>query len=161
MPFYCGLVGGLAPESSTTNKEVPGVVRLTSNLSANQSSVIASKNYVTIRQKNGTYAIADGVTSAGKTSDFTRLSTVRITNAVVDYVRAVADPYIGEPNTTEKRNALEGQILEVLGLLQAYKMSMLTSNQDIIDGNIRIALSIVPVFEIRRINLIISLRPSL
>lgn len=164
---YCGLVASLEPESSTTNKEIPGLVSMVSNLSANQSSAIASKNYVTIRQKSGRYTIADGVTMAGKSSDFTRLTTVRITNQVVDSIRIVADPYIGEPNTLEKRNALRDQCEEVLdllrqdGVIQAYKLELLALTQDIIDGNLKIALSIVPAFEIRRINLVISLKPSL
>ena len=164
---YCGLVSSLAANISTTNKAIPGVVGVTKSMSANHSAAIARKHYVTLRQKANNYVVADGITAAGSDSYFTRLTTTRITNEVIQQVRAVSDPYIGEPNTVEKRNALEGQINEILslmqqdGMIQAFKMQLLTTTQDIIDGNIKIALSIVPAFEIRRINLVISLKPSL
>lgn len=164
---YCGLVSSLAANISTTNKAIPGIVGVTKSMSANHSASIARKHYVTLRQKANNYVVADGITAAGSDSYFTRLTTTRITNEVIQQVRAVSDPYIGEPNTVEKRNALEGQINEILslmqqdGMIQAFKMQLLTTTQDIIDGNIKIALSIVPAFEIRRINLVISLKPSL
>ena len=164
---YCGLVSSLAANVSTTNKAIPGVVGVTKPMSANHSAAIARKHYVTLRQKTNNYVVADGITAASSDSYFTRLTTTRITNEVIQQVRAVSEPYIGEPNTVEKRNALEGQINEILsllqqdGMIQAFKMQLLTTTQDIIDGNIKIALSIVPAFEIRRINLVISLKPSL
>jgi hypothetical protein len=164
---YAGTDAALPSNSSTTNKQIKGLNGMFKTLSASQISKLAYNNLVTLRCRNGEYYIADGVTTAGKSSDYTRLTTVKIANDVIKAVRDVSEPYIGEPNTIEKRNALSDQIEEMLdllradGIIQAFKSQVLATDQDILDGNVKIALSIVPVFELRRINLIISLRPSL
>lgn len=164
---YAGTDAALPSNSSTTNKQIKGLNGMFKALSASQISKLAYNNLVTLRCRNGEYYIADGVTTAGKSSDYTRLTTVKIANEVIKAVRDVSEPYIGEPNTVEKRNALSDQIEEMLdllradGIIQAFKSQVLATDRDILDGNVKIALSIVPVFELRRINLIISLRPSL
>jgi hypothetical protein len=164
---YAGTDAALPAQSSTTNKQIKGLNGMTTNLSASQISKLSYNNFVTLRCRNGQYFIADGVTTAGRDSDYTRLTTVKIANSVIKAVRDVSEPYIGEPNTVEKRNALNDQIEEMLdllrgdGVIQAFKSQVLASDQDILDGNVKIALSIVPIFELRRINLVISLKPSL
>lgn len=162
---YCGLVESLNSESSTTNKAIPGIRAFDATLSSSQCSALSLKNYVTLRKRKGVYVVCDGLTTAGADSDYTRLTTIRITNEVVESVRDVGDPYIGEPNTTASRNALQAQIKEMLAQMQAAgKISgfidpeLVCSTQDIIDGNLKILIAFFPVFELRRINLVIALR---
>lgn len=162
---YCGLVQSLNSESSTTNKAIPGIRAFDATLSSSQCSALSLKNYVTLRKRKGVYVVCDGITTAGADSDYTRLTTIRITNEVVESVRDVGDPYIGEPNTTASRNALQAQIKEMLAQMQAAgKISgfidpeLVCSTQDIIDGNLKILIAFFPVFELRRINLVIALR---
>lgn len=164
---YAGTDAALPANSSTTNKTIRGLQGTSRLLSASQISKLSFNNLVTLRSRNGSYYIADGVTTAGTASDFTRLTTVKITNSIIKAVRDVAEPYIGEPNTIERRNALNDQIEEILdllktdGMIQAFKSQVLATDRDVLDGNLQIALSIVPVFELRRINLVIALKPSL
>lgn len=162
---YCGLVQTLNSESSTTNKSIPGIVNFEATLSTSQCSALSVKNYVTMRKRKGVYVVSDGLTTAGSDSDYTRLTTIRITNELVESVREVGDPYIGEPNTTASRNALQAQIKELLAQMQsAGKITsyldpeLVCSTQDIIDGNLKILIAFFPVFELRRINLVIALR---
>ena len=162
---YCGLVQTLNSESSTTNKSIPGIINFEATLSTSQCSALSVKNYVTMRKRKGVYVVSDGLTTAGSDSDYTRLTTIRITNELVESVRDVGDPYIGEPNTTASRNALQAQIKELLAQMQsAGKITsyldpeLVCSTQDIIDGNLKILIAFFPVFELRRINLVIALR---
>jgi hypothetical protein len=164
---YAGLISILPSYSSPTNKVIPGVVMQTFKLSASQIQALTEKNYVVPRTRNGRVVVSDAVTTAPDTSDFVRLSTVRIVNDAVNLVREICDPYIGEPNTLPRRNALQTQIDTALkgmirrGALNDYRFSVKASLADQMDGNIRIILDLVPVFETRRIFVTVALKPSL
>lgn len=164
---YAGLISILPSYSSTTNKVVQGALWQIYALSPNQIRDLVNKHYVVPRVRNGRIVITDGITAAPDASDFVRLSTVRIVNDAVNLVREICEPYIGEPNTLARRNALETQIDTALkgmirrGALNDYRFSVKASLADQLDGNMRIALDLVPVFEIRRIFVTVALKPSL
>lgn len=160
--YYAGFYSALPSNSSPTNKELKGV-RTPFRISKTKLNSLAKLKYVAVKQKEAAIKISDAPTSARNDSDFTRLTTVRIIKDVIDAVRKVAEPYIGEPNTAVARVALETGIVRELALLQstgfiqrfAAKVSATTTQQ--IQGDATVELTIVPAFELRKITVITSL----
>lgn len=168
---YAGLVTTLEPQNSTTNHQFD-VLGLRYTLSESQHNQLAGAGYVTFEARinsNGskTYKVKDGTTASLKTSDYNRLSTVRITHYVVQQIRNVADKYIGLPNGLAQRNSLATEIQAALdnirdaGIVNDFKFEMYSSVRDQVMGNVFITLELVPAFEMRRILTTVALRPSL
>jgi hypothetical protein len=171
---YAALTSTLNAEVATTNKQVPGVLGLRYILSEAQHNQLVGGRYVTFDQKviagsNGyitRIVVKDGVTAALATSDYTRLSTVRIVHASVQVVRRKADPYIGMPNGLAQQNALYAEIqsaldkLKELGVIQRFKFEIYSSAQDKVLGNAFITLELVPQFEVRKFMTSVVLRAA-
>lgn len=169
---YAAITSALAPEAATTNKELP-VTGMRYRLSEAQHNQLAGKAYVTFESKtlNTTagrrFTVKSGVTAGLLTSDYTRLSTVRITHATVQQIRKAADKYIGLPNSLAQRNSLATEIQSTLdlmktaGVLQNFRFEIYSSIQDQVLGNAFITLELVPAFELRKIFTTVTLRPSL
>ena len=157
----------LPPKSAPTNKILPGAAALEYNLSPAQLDDLCSKNIVSFRSKANRIVVTDAITSAGRNSDFTRLSTVRIVNDAIQAIRDVADPFIGEPNDLPQQNALKTAINSALdamvkdGALRGFQFNLSASMQDYIDGTMKIDVELVPAFELRKIKTTVSLKPSL
>jgi hypothetical protein len=167
---YAALVSGLRPESAPTNKTVAGVKAIRFDFSLRQLSQLTGKKIVTFRIKNGAQlVVTDGITTAptiqiaGKTreSDYARLSTLRITQLSIQVVREAVEPYIGESNQMPSYNALNTSIKSALekireaGVINGYKFTIanVTARLD----QATIILSIVPAFEMRRVDVEVSL----
>ncbi len=168
---YAGLIASLAPQSSTTNKQVGGVVQL-KLLSARQANDLTGMRHVTMYSRSNGLTVASGVTGAHNVtryvrSDYVRLSTVRIVHATVDLIRSAANKYIGEPNNAPQMNALDAEIDQLLlsmkgqGALNAYSFSISSTPDQRVLGELDINLTLVPAFEITQINLVVSLSKEL
>lgn len=168
---YAGLMTSLAPQSSTTNKQVGGVVQL-KLLSAKQANDLVGIRHVTMYSRSSGLTVASGVTGAHNVtryvrSDYVRLTTVRIVHATVDLIRSVANKYIGEPNNAPQMNALDAEIDQVLlsmkgsGALNGYSFSISSTPDQRVLGILDINLTLVPAFEITTINLVVSLSKEL
>lgn len=169
-----GFVSTLSPESAPTNKVLPYVLGLRYSYGLPQLNRLVSKRFIVFRQKqvpnnpNATMVVVeDAPTAAAPTSDWQRLSTVRSVKACVDAVKEAADPFIGEPNSVDKRNALSAAIakrldaLKQAGVIAAYNFQLLFTQAELMLGQLRIQLDIVPQFELRKITLIVGLTPEL
>jgi hypothetical protein len=168
---YAGLILTLAPQSSTTNKQIPGINAL-KTLSATQANYLTGMRHVTLYSRSRGLTVASGITGAYRvskyvTSDYTRLSTVRITTTVVDIIKAIGEKYIGEPNNAAQINALDSEIDQALlslkgaGALNAYQFNIQSTPDQRVLGELDINLTLVPAFEITQINLTISLASEL
>ena len=168
---YCGLINSLAPQSATTNKQMDGVVQL-KLLSAKQANDMVGMRHVTMYSRTRGLVVASGVTGAYNVSpyirsDYVRLTTVRITHTAVDLIRSVAEKYLGEPNNAPQMNALDSEIDQVLlsmkgqGALNGYQFSISSTPDQRVLGELDINLTLVPAFEIVRINLVVSLSKEL
>lgn len=165
---YAGMIASRPSYSSPTNRTIPGILTTTYELSKRQQLTILQAHGVVTKQRSvGDVAVVDAVTSAPDNTDFVRLTTVRIMKDVVNLIREIGDPYIGEPNSLEKRNALEASIKNGLnnmikaGAIQKFNCFINASNIDIISGNMKIFVEFVPQFETRNIKLAIGLKPTL
>jgi hypothetical protein len=164
---YAGYMSLLPSYSSPTAKAIPGALLASYKLSPSQILSLVNKHIVVPRVRNGKIMVADAVTSAADSSDFVRLTTLRIVNDAVTLVRNIAEPYIGEANSLAKRNALDTAIktglqgMVTAGALNDFNFSIKSTVADQIQGTLRIYLDLVPVFETRRILMSLAVKPSL
>lgn len=170
---YAALVSTLRAESATTNKNVYGVAGLWFQLSLRQLNALTGKKYVTFRLKNGRVTVTDGCTTAPdlvssgqkRPSDFARLSTLRITSTTAQVIRATCEPFIGEPNRMPQYNALNAAIkgaleaMKTQGALMDYRFSVVARGGTLNEAIV--TLEIVPAFEMRKITINLSLRPTI
>ena len=109
---YAALNASLKPESAPTNKALPGVKGMKYKFSNKQMDSLVGNRMVVFKLKNegtttasSTPYVVDGCTAGAPNSDYARLSTVKVVTDVIDQIREVSDPFLGEPNTVEQRNA--------------------------------------------------------
>ena len=170
---YAALNASLAAYSAPTNKKVPGCSAMRFKLSNKQMNDLTGKRMVCFKYKGeGTSSasttpyVVDGATCGLSTSDYTRLTTVKVVTQVVDEVREVSDPFIGEPNTVEQRNALAALIskrlsyLKEKGVIQYYEFEISATNYQVLLGECSIALTLVAPQELRKITTVVALRAS-
>jgi hypothetical protein len=96
-------------------------------------------------------------TAAHPTSDYTRSSTIRSVNKVLQGVRRIARRYIGKPFSTSRIASLQSEIDLYLkgqkdqGFTQGARASLQFNRNDRILGRLRIKLRMVPPFSIESI----------
>lgn len=160
--YYAGLISSLLPQSAPTNKVAQGASSLVKIMNITLDS-LTKYHYVGLKQKNRVFRISDAPTAARPGSDFRRLSTVRVLDRVIDVVREVAQPYIGEANSTQARLSLETNLRTRLlaeqknNLVQRFEARVSATTKQRIEGDAEIELVIVPPFEMKRIFVYTSL----
>ena len=170
---YAALNASLKPESAPTNKALPGVKGMKYKFSNKQMNDLVGNRMVVFKLKNegvatasSTPYVVDGCTAGAPGSDYARLSTVKVVTDVVDQIREVADPFIGEPNTVEQRNALSALISKRLGYLMEqgeilhYEFEINATIQQMVLGECSIALTLVCPMELRKITTVVALRAA-
>jgi len=165
---YAGLVASLPSWIAPTNRVVGGYVPFR-NFSYDQVNRLIgnrfvpfldrpTKGLVVARGRTGAYNISDTYKS-----DYVNLSTVRIVAEAVTRVREVAEPFLGQPNNPQIRNALEAEIdamlrrMQSVGALQRSDFNLVSTPSMQITGDIRVDLTLVPAFEIVTIEISTSL----
>lgn len=164
---YAGFYVGLPPASAPTNKTAPGA-SIIYKMTLGAYDSLTGAGYVTLRTRaGGGTIITDAPTATMPNSDWVRLSTVRIVKAVIDGVRAVLFPFIGEGTGPEVRASMEAKVEAVLlqakkdGYLRDYRdFSIIQTPQQEVQGIVQVSLSLIPAFEIRQINVTVSLSKS-
>lgn len=162
-PSYGGYYSILAPNSAPTNK-LAGAVRLYYKVGLRKLDLLSKHGYVSLRNKAQGVVIADAPTASLPTSDYKRLSTVRIVKDIIDAVRIALDPFIGEGTTDASKAAMHTAVDNVLlrakqaGYLNAYKEFDIYQTADMrVQGKAEVGLVLVPAFELREITVTISL----
>jgi hypothetical protein len=164
---YAGLISSLEAKSAPTNKVVEGVT-LSQGISNAQADRLAGSRYVTFMSKTKGIVVASAMTGAYNVSqyyrsDFVRLSTVRIVHDAIQYVRTVAEQFIGEPNNAPQRNALSNAINNALktmqerGALRRFDYNVYASPTDQVLGKATVELVLVPAFELQQITIVVAL----
>lgn len=164
---YAGLVASLPSRLGTTNRVLPSAVPIRP-LSPTQVSRLQAKRFVSMRLRPTGFVVNNGLTWAYNInqffkSDFTQLTTFRITQDALSFVRTRAQQFIGQPNNAQVRAALESDIddalkvMQRLGALNRYNFQIIVNPAQAVLGRLRIELTLVPAFEITRIDVSISL----
>jgi hypothetical protein len=160
----CALAASLsrmASYVSPVNKVVFNVAKMRYNGSRTSLNALsdACVNSV-ILNFNRAPIFSDGLTYADATSDFTRLSTLRIVNEVTLLVRQVCQKFIGEASTIQTRNSMETAITSAIrGMMQLgalldgdFTVSYVPAeNKAIVD------LVVTPAFELKSIEVQVSI----
>ncbi len=170
---YAGLNANLKPEVSPMNKALINTRGIKYKFSNKQTDALIGNRYVTFKTKNegmttatSTPYVVDAMTAGNPNCDYRRMTTVKIVTDVVDQIREVSDPYIGEPNTVEKRNSLATQISKRLsylietGEILHYGFDINATVQQVLIGECTISLELVCPMELRTIRTIVSLRSA-
>lgn len=170
---YAALNANLKAQSAPTNKALPGCTGMRYKLSNKQLNDLTNNRFVTFKMKNEGVAsankipyVVDGCTCGASTSDYARLTTVKVVTQCIDEVREVADPFIGEPNTVEQRNALAALIskrltyLKEQGVIQYYEFEISATVEQVLIGECSIALTLVAPQELRKITTVVALRAT-
>jgi hypothetical protein len=163
---YGGFYINMPPASAPTNKTVANA-SLIYRQGLGKLDLLAGAGYVVLRQKPQGLKIADAPTASLATSDWTRLSTVRIAKTVIDGVRAAVDPFLGEGMSDASRANMYQSVENVLmagkkaGYLQDYREFEIIQTPSMeVQGKATINLTLIPAFELRQVTLTISLSKS-
>jgi hypothetical protein len=168
---YAALVSTLRAESAPTNKRVYGVAGIRYNLSLRQLNALTGNKFVTFRLKGNQIVVTDGCTTAPdymlggqkQSSDFARLSTLRITQAATQLIRDLTEPYIGEPNRMPQYNSFNATVkagLESMknqGAIMDYRFTVTATGGTLSEATV--TLQLIPAFEMKRITVNVSLKP--
>ena len=171
---YAALCKSLKPESAPTNKKIPGAVGMKYTFSNKQMNDLVGNRMVVFKTKNssGTSArssepyVVDGCTAGAPNCDYGRITTVQIVTDVVDQIREVCEPFLGEPNTVEQRNAMSALISKRLGKLledgeiQWYEFQVQATIQEVLLGECSITLTLIVPQELRKITTTVALRAA-
>jgi len=171
--LYAGLLATLPINTSPTGKAVFGLAGLRYSLSGGvngQLDRLTRDRFVTLRlNQNGTPVVTSGVTFASSGSDYQREMTRSVVFQVMAMIRQVTEPYLGEGNSIEIRNAMHTAINSALQrmvemrppALQAFDFEIISTPEDQVNGIVNIDLVLVPVFELREIRVTVKLRAQL
>lgn len=160
--LYAGYVTQLNAWQNTTGKLVYNVSGVRYNPTRTQLDSIANLGIVPVgldfnRRPNW----IDGVTWGAATSDYTRLSTLRITFDAVNLIRGVAKGFVGEGATLANRNALETAI--TAGLRGMQQVGALLASDFVVSyfpqtNSATVDLVLTPAFELRNIQISVSVQ---
>lgn len=163
---YGGFYVNREPNSAPTNKSVSNASILF-KFGLQTLDDLAGTGYTVLRQKTTGLVIADAPTASMATSDWTRLSTVRIVKAVIDGCRNAVDKFLGEGMNDASRANMKQAVENVLmaakkaGYLQDYRPFEIIQTPDMeVAGKATINLTLVPAFELRQVTFSVSLSKS-
>ena len=165
--MVAGLLPNISVANSLINERVPNLTvdyRIETKVvdAACGLGLVVAKS----EPNNGAALIADSPTFASPTSDYTRLTTVRIISKICDELRAAARPYIGKGLSAPTRASLEAALGEVIKANIAGEpvqtitngsFTIVQSAADRVLGKMRVNLRLTPVFELRQITFSVNL----
>jgi|GEM_PF-2862837 len=146
-----GLLSGLAPQSSPTNKVIPGITRLAERFSYGQNVDLVSSRVLTLEERSGVRVIR-GLTS--NDGPFAQITTRRITDFAKAGMRSVGNPFLGRLNNERVRGALKGALAGFLDsmveneMLISYLLEVTATRQDEIAGRVTVNAVLRPTFSI-------------
>jgi hypothetical protein len=157
--IVAGMLPNTSPSDSLINRRVSGLT-IDYRLETKLIDVACGLGLIVAKNEGGIASIADSPTFASPTSDYTRLTTIRIVSKICEDLRLAARPYIGKGLSAPRRAALEAALGEVLKAnIAGEPIQTITggtfrieqSAADKVLGKMKIKVSITPVFELRQI----------
>jgi len=153
--LYAALISRLSSWSATTNKPMYNIDQLRYNVTRAQAETLSGKGVVVGQLDFSRIPKwVDGTTFAATTSDFIRLSTIRIVFDAVKLIKNIAQNYVGEGMSITMQNAFQTQIsssLQSMTKLGAINQSDFRVQYSPADNKAYIDLAIVPAFELREV----------
>ena len=151
---FAGLLSTLSPQTSPTNKILPGVTSITNRFSYGDVKTLVGGGVTVLEQRGGVRVVRGVTTEMKDDGPFKQITTRRITDFAKAGIRKAANPFIGRLNNARVRAALQGSIDGFLTtMLQdeaitSYKLEVVASRADEIAGRVRVTATVQPVFSI-------------
>lgn len=146
-----GLVSTLTPQSSPTNKVLPGITRLSQRFSYGELRQLVSGRVLVLEERGGARVVRGITTDEGA---FAQVTTRRITDFGKAGIRKASNPFIGKLNNQRVRSALHGAIDSFLTTmvvdeqLISYELEVTASRDDEIAGRAMVNAVLRPTFSI-------------
>jgi hypothetical protein len=146
-----GLLSTLSPQSSPTNKVLPGVIELSQRFSYGNLRQLVQGRVMVLEQRQGVRVVRGLTTDDGA---FTQVTTRRIVDFAKAGIRRASDPFIGRLNNQRVRATLQAAIegfLTTMVLDEAligYSVQVTATRQDEINGRAIVNAVIQPTFSI-------------
>ena len=110
-----GLISTLTPQTSPTNKVLPGVGKLAQKFSYNETMDLVKNGVFVLEERSGVRAVRGISTDMKDNGPFSQITTRRIVDFAKAGVRKAGGPFIGRLNNTRIRKALQGAIQGIPG----------------------------------------------
>lgn len=155
-----GLVASLAPQSSPTNKVLPGLGGLGTRFGYGEIKSLVQGNVCVLEDRQG-IRVVRGITTEG--AAFSQITTRRIVDFAKAGIRQVAGPFIGKLNNDRVRKALRGAIDSFLTTmlvdeaLTGYELDVTATRADEIAGRCNVSVAMQPTFSIDYIRVTLAL----
>lgn len=155
-----GLIASLAPQSSPTNKVMPGITRIGTKFGYGELKSLLQANVLPLESRQG-IRVVRGITTEG--AAFAQITTRRIVDYAKTGIRQVANPFIGKLNNERVRKALQGALdgfltsMLVDEQLTHYTVEVKASRQDEIAGRCVVNVAMQPTFSIDYIRVTLAL----
>jgi len=160
--LYAGWLVQSNSWSAPTGKIIPNVRQIRYNPTRTQQQSIIDLGLVPVTLNYSRVPTwVDAQTYADETSQYTRLTTVRIVFDAVQTIRQLTQPFVGEASTMETRNALETAVSRgLIGMQQAGALlsSDFAITWDAENNRAIIDLSLRPAFELRTIEISVTIQ---
>ena len=146
-----GLISTLTPESSPTNKVLPGVTHLSQRFSYGELKQLVNGRVMALEERGGVRVVRGITTDDGA---FTQVTTRRITDFAKAGMRKACDPFIGKLNNQRVRKALQGAIDSFLTTMVVdeqlikYSLEVTATRADEIAGRAIVNAVLQPTFSI-------------
>ena len=146
-----GLLSTLSPQSSPTNKILPGVVHLAKRFSYGEEKSLLSGRVMVLEERQGVRVVRGLSTDDGA---FKQVTTRRIVDFAKAGMRLASDPFIGRLNNQRVRAALKGTINGFLTsmvqdeALISYSLDVTATRDDEINGRAIVNAILSPTFSI-------------
>jgi hypothetical protein len=146
-----GLLSTLAPQSSPTNKVLPGVGKLARRFSYGELVQLVDGHVLALEERRGVRVVRGLTTDDGA---FTQVTTRRILDYAKAGIRQASSAFIGRLNNERVRKALAGAIdgflttMKVDEALISYELSVTATRQDEIAGRAVVNAILRPTFSI-------------
>jgi Phage tail sheath C-terminal domain len=156
-----GMLAGLPPHVSLTNKTVSGVPDLEVRFNNAQLTELVQNRVTALEVNRGIRVLRGQTTDDGA---FREITTRRIVDYAKYGVRAAAQPFIGLLNNDRVRAALRATINSFLQgmkddeMLVDYQLSVTATRDEQIKGIVQVTMTLQPVFSINfiRVTMVLS-----
>lgn len=159
---YAGFLSSLAGEIAATGRKLHNISALRYTPTRPQQEALIAKGVTPVGQDFARQAVlVDALTFGKETSDYSRLSTLRIVFDAIQLVRNAASNFVGMPASLHNRNALETAISSSLRNMM---INGALINADFVvtyaprESTAFVDLVLQPAFELRNIEVSISVQ---
>ncbi len=149
-----GLISTLTPQSSPTNKVVPGVVKLAQRFAYGETKDLISGGVLILEERQGVRVVRGVTTEMATNGPFRQITTRRIVDFAKAGIRQASNPFIGRLNNARVRKALQGAINGFLTTmvqdeaLTGYGLEVTATRDDEIAGRAIVNAVLQPTFSI-------------